>query len=145
MLAILFHSRMPDSAPTPITRKVFMLNMIKYVYNKIDHKIKINKQLNITFLFFRRNQPQTNVHLSVCKRSFKIVQHQFTRILHRVYHFELLLDEEINDDFLRDVIESIAHYYNSRYPGDVCHIKMNTRWFINIVCYNYIKSLYISD
>ena len=27
--------------------------------------------------------------------------------------FELLLDEEINDNFLRDVIESIAHCYNS--------------------------------
>ena len=33
--------------------------------------------------------------------------------------FELLLDEDINDDFLRDVIEPIAQYYNSRYPGDV--------------------------
>ena len=32
--------------------------------------------------------------------------------------FELLLDEEMNDDFLRDAIESIAHYYNSQYPGD---------------------------
>ena len=31
--------------------------------------------------------------------------------------FELLLDEEINDDFLRDAIESIAHHYNSQYPG----------------------------
>ena len=29
---------------------------------------------------------------------------------------ELLLDEEINDDFLRDAIESIAHHYNSQYP-----------------------------
>ena len=28
--------RMIDSAPKPITRKVFMINMIKYVYNKID-------------------------------------------------------------------------------------------------------------
>ena len=33
--------------------------------------------------------------------------------------FELLLDEEIDDDFLRDAIESIAQYYNSQYPGDV--------------------------
>ena len=31
--------------------------------------------------------------------------------------FELLLDEEIDDDFLRDAIESIAQYYNSQYPG----------------------------
>ena len=59
--------------------------------------------------------------------------------------FELLIDEEISDDFLRDTIESIARYYFSRYPGDVYHIKMNTRWFNNIVCYNYIKSLHISD
>ena len=28
--------RMIDSAPKTITRKVFMINMIKYVYNKID-------------------------------------------------------------------------------------------------------------
>ena len=28
--------RMIDSAPKPVTRKVFMINMIKYVYNKID-------------------------------------------------------------------------------------------------------------
>ena len=33
--------------------------------------------------------------------------------------FELLLDEKINDEFLRDAIESIAQYYNSQYPGDV--------------------------
>ena len=33
--------------------------------------------------------------------------------------FELLLDEEIDDDFLRDAIESIAQYYTSQYPGDV--------------------------
>ena len=33
--------------------------------------------------------------------------------------FELLLDEEIDDKFLRDAIESIAQYYNSQYPGDV--------------------------
>ena len=33
--------------------------------------------------------------------------------------FELLLDEEIDDDFLRDAIESIAQYYNSQHPGDV--------------------------
>ena len=33
--------------------------------------------------------------------------------------FELLLDEEIDNDFIRDVIESIAQYYNSQYPGDV--------------------------
>ena len=31
--------------------------------------------------------------------------------------FELLLDEEIDDDVLRDAIESIAQYYNSQYPG----------------------------
>ena len=34
--------------------------------------------------------------------------------------FELVLDEEIDDDFLRDAIESIAQYYSSHYPGDVC-------------------------
>ena len=33
--------------------------------------------------------------------------------------FELLLDEEIDDDFLRDAIEYIAQYYNSQDPGDV--------------------------
>ena len=33
--------------------------------------------------------------------------------------FELLLEEEIDDDFLRDAFESIAQYYNSQYPGDV--------------------------
>ena len=33
--------------------------------------------------------------------------------------FELILDEEIDDDFLRDAIESIAQYYNTQYPGDV--------------------------
>ena len=33
--------------------------------------------------------------------------------------FELLLDKEIFDDFLRDVIEYIAHHFNSQYPGDV--------------------------
>ena len=33
--------------------------------------------------------------------------------------FEILLDEEIDDDFLRDAIESIEHHYNSQYPGDV--------------------------
>ena len=33
--------------------------------------------------------------------------------------FELLLDEEVNDEFLRDAIESIAQYYNSQFPGDV--------------------------
>ena len=31
--------------------------------------------------------------------------------------FELLLDEENEDDFLRDAIESIAQYYNYQYPG----------------------------
>ena len=44
-----------------------------------------------------------------------------------IAHFELLLDEEIDGDFLRDAIESIAQYYhsqypqyyNSQYPGDV--------------------------
>ena len=36
-----------------------------------------------------------------------------------IAHFELLLDEEIDDDFLRDAIESIAQYYSSQYPGDV--------------------------
>ena len=33
-----------------------------------------------------------------------------------IAHFELLLDEEINDDIIRDAIESIAHHYNSQYP-----------------------------
>ena len=33
--------------------------------------------------------------------------------------FELLLDEEIDDDFLQDAIESIAQHYDSQYPGDV--------------------------
>ena len=33
--------------------------------------------------------------------------------------FELLQDEEIDDDFLRDAIESIAQYYNSQHPRDV--------------------------
>ena len=33
--------------------------------------------------------------------------------------FELLLDGEIDDDFLRDAIESVAQCYNSQYPGDV--------------------------
>ena len=32
--------------------------------------------------------------------------------------FGLLLDEEIDDDFLRDAIEFIAQYY-SPHPGDV--------------------------
>ena len=31
--------------------------------------------------------------------------------------FELVLDEEINDDILRDAIESITHHYNFQYPG----------------------------
>ena len=31
--------------------------------------------------------------------------------------FEILLDEEINDDFIRDSIESIAQYYNFLIPG----------------------------
>ena len=34
-----------------------------------------------------------------------------------IAHFELLLDEEINDDFLRDAMESIAHHYNFQHPG----------------------------
>ena len=33
--------------------------------------------------------------------------------------FELLLDEEIDDNFLRDAFESIAQYYNSQYLGYV--------------------------
>ena len=38
--------------------------------------------------------------------------------------FELLLDEDsslvlLDEDFLRDAIESIAQYYNARYTGDV--------------------------
>ena len=33
--------------------------------------------------------------------------------------FEILLDEEMDDDFLRDAIESIAHHYHSQYPGYV--------------------------
>ena len=33
--------------------------------------------------------------------------------------FELLLDEDINDDFLRNAFESIAHHYNSQYTGDI--------------------------
>ena len=32
---------------------------------------------------------------------------------------EILLDEEIDDDVLRDAIESIAHHYDSQYPGDI--------------------------
>ena len=45
----------------------------------------------------------------------KIFQHQFRMIHHRVYR----LDEDINDDFLRDAIKSIAHHYNSHYPGNI--------------------------
>ena len=33
--------------------------------------------------------------------------------------FEILIYEEINDDFLRYAIESIVQYYNFRYHGDV--------------------------
>ena len=33
--------------------------------------------------------------------------------------FELLLYEEMDDDFLRDAIESIAQYYNYQYTADV--------------------------
>ena len=47
-----FRSRMIDSAPTPITRGVFMINMIKYVYNKIDDKKKIDIQFNIFDILF---------------------------------------------------------------------------------------------
>ena len=36
-----------------------------------------------------------------------------------IAHFELLQDEEIDDDFLRDAIKYIAQYYNYQYPGDV--------------------------
>ena len=36
-----------------------------------------------------------------------------------IAHFEILLDEEINEDFRRDAIESIAHHYNYQYPGDI--------------------------
>ena len=47
---------------------------------------------------------------------------------------EILLDEEINDDFLRDATESIAQYYNFRYPGDVSMpYQMDTRWFNNVL------------
>ena len=34
--------------------------------------------------------------------------------------FEILLDEEINDDFLRDAIESIAHPLQFSIPGRHC-------------------------
>ena len=67
----------------------------------------------IIYLFFRRYQQHTTVILLVCKRSFKIVQH----LPMMIHGFEQLLDEEIDDDFLRDAIESIAQYYNSQYPG----------------------------
>ena len=69
----------------------------------------------ILYFFFRRYQQHTTVILLVCKRSFKIFQHPASIIA----PFELLLDEEIDDDFLRDAIKSIAQYYNSQYPGDV--------------------------
>ena len=35
-----------------------------------------------------------------------------------IAHFALLLDEDINDDFFQDEIESIVHHYNSQYPRD---------------------------
>ena len=44
--------RMIDSAPKPITRKVFMINMIKYVYNKIDDLKTLDTQFNIFNISF---------------------------------------------------------------------------------------------
>ena len=52
--------------------------------------------------------------------------------------FDLILDEDINDDFLRGAIESIAHHYNSHYPGNIVVS-------ISIMYYTYIKCLYTSD
>ena len=39
--------------------------------------------------------------------------------------FQLLLDGEIHDDFLRNAIESIEQYYNSQYQGDVSMLYQN--------------------
>ena len=55
------------------------------------------------------------------------VQEMIQTISTSIYHhpvliiapFEILLDEEINDDFLQDAIEYIAQYYHFRYPGNV--------------------------
>ena len=44
--------RMIDSAPKPVTRKVFMINMIKYVYNKIDDLKTLDTQFNIFNISF---------------------------------------------------------------------------------------------
>ena len=44
--------RMIDSAPKTITRKVFMINMIKYVYNKIDDLKTLDTQFNIFNISF---------------------------------------------------------------------------------------------
>ena len=47
----------------------------------------------------------------------EIIQNSSTSTHDDPAPFELLLDEEIEDDFLRDAIESIEQYYNSQYPG----------------------------
>ena len=44
--------RMIDSASKPITRKVFMINMIKYVYNKIGDLKTLDTQFNIFNISF---------------------------------------------------------------------------------------------
>ena len=47
----------------------------------------------------------------------------------------LQIIEEINDDFLRDEIESIAQYYNFQFPGDVIIINNNNIYLkSNIQC-----------
>ena len=62
----------------------------------------------IIYFFFRRCQQHTNVILSIHDDPAWIIA-----------PFEILLDEESNDYSLRDAIESIAHHYNSQYPGDI--------------------------
>ena len=49
--------RMIDSAPKTITRKVFMINMIKYVYNKIDDLKTLDTQFNISFSSLDSTRP----------------------------------------------------------------------------------------
>ena len=99
MLLFCFRSRMLDSAAYKyITIKVFMINMIKYVYNKIDHKIKI-----ISLLY---TQPTAHERDPIGVQ--EIIQFVSTSIhdypASIIAPFEILLDEEINDDFFRDAI-----------------------------------------
>ena len=76
---------------------------------------------------------------------FFILYQQHTNVILLKYHYMRRLMRTFS---VRDTIESTAHHYNSQCPGDIVvsmpyqneHTVVN-----NIMCYNYIKSLYISD